>query len=224
MIGGSPITCTLLWSSGVTASKAGPYKACLVSDVLCPSSSVIKSIPWRALSLDTARHPHTPSLPILTPPTNATMQSSAESAESPADIYDSVYDSLLSMPARLVLARSTYGVDFGRHVVANNVWEYRSLGGLETFETILVGEIRPAECGTRFSAKGNHFLGSMVNVRISCGVPTLTDCVDGRACCSSPRSLTTRRVSRTSSSLVYPQILQRTSRPCGTTSWSHWVR
>ena len=144
------------------------------------------------------------------------MQSS--SVESATNVYDSIYDSLLSMPARLVLAQSTYGIDVTQHVVANNVWEYRSLGGADTFETILVGEIRSTECGTRFSAKGNHFLGSMVNVRISCGVQTLMDHVNGCACCSSPRSLTTRHVSRMSLSLVNPLILLRTSRPCGTTS------
>ncbi|KAH0840319.1 hypothetical protein J3R83DRAFT_1332 [Lanmaoa asiatica] len=87
-----------------------------------------------------------------------------QSSECASDIYNTVYDSLLAMPARLVLARSTYGVDFGRHIVANNVSEYRSLNGSESFKTILIGEILPAECGTRFSAKGNHYLGSMFNV------------------------------------------------------------
>lgn len=73
------------------------------------------------------------------------------------------------MPSHLVLARSSYGVDFACHIVATNVWEYRSLTGMENFETILIGEVRPAACGTRFSAKGNHFVGSLFNV-----------------CCSSP--------------------------------------
>ncbi|KAF8123679.1 hypothetical protein EV363DRAFT_1179422 [Boletus edulis] len=79
------------------------------------------------------------------------------------DVYNSVYDSLLSMPGRLVLARSTYGVDFTRRIVANNMWDYRSLNGSENFETILVGEVKPAICGTRFSAKGNHYIGSLFN-------------------------------------------------------------
>lgn len=78
--------------------------------------------------------------------------------------YDTVYDSLLTMPKHLVLAQVTYSVHFSRHIVANNVWDYRPPRGSEAFETILVGEIQPALCGTRFSAKGNHFMGSLFNV------------------------------------------------------------
>ncbi|KAF8122151.1 hypothetical protein EV363DRAFT_1183485 [Boletus edulis] len=85
------------------------------------------------------------------------------SAQATVSLYDSVYDSLLSMPGRLVLARSNYGTDFTRHIVANNMWDYRSLHGSEKFETILVGKVRPAICGTRFSAKGNHYIGSLFN-------------------------------------------------------------
>ncbi|KAF8419142.1 hypothetical protein L210DRAFT_3655348 [Boletus edulis BED1] len=77
--------------------------------------------------------------------------------------YDTVYDSLLTMPKHLVLAQATYEVHFTRHIVANNVWDYRPPRGSESFETILVGEIRPELCGTRFSAKGNHYMGSVFN-------------------------------------------------------------
>ncbi|KAF8558949.1 hypothetical protein OG21DRAFT_1481240 [Imleria badia] len=37
---------------------------------------------------------------------------------------------------------------------------------LKNFETILVGEIRPMLCGTRFSAKGNHYYGSLINLSL----------------------------------------------------------
>ncbi|KAF8439960.1 hypothetical protein L210DRAFT_850314 [Boletus edulis BED1] len=77
--------------------------------------------------------------------------------------YDTVYDSLLTMPKHLVLAQATYEVHFTRHIVANNVWDYHPPRGSESFETILVGEIRPELCGTRFSAKGNHYMGSVFN-------------------------------------------------------------
>ncbi|KAF8130605.1 hypothetical protein EV363DRAFT_1166368 [Boletus edulis] len=85
------------------------------------------------------------------------------SALAAEDIYNSVYDSLLSMAGRLVLARSTYRVDFACHIVASNMWNYCSINGSENFKTILVGKVRPEACGTRFSAKGNHYVGSLFN-------------------------------------------------------------
>lgn len=110
-----------------------------------------------------------------------------ESTDSASDVYDSIYDSLLAMPNRHVLARSSYGVDFARHIVANNIWDYRSLNGAETFETILVGEIMPTLSGTRFSAKGNHFVGSLFNVCACMRFGTLCMHSDRRTYCSSRR-------------------------------------
>ena len=78
------------------------------------------------------------------------------------------------MPSHLILARSSYGADFARHIVATNVWEYRSLSGTENFKTILISEIRPAACGTHFSAKGNHYIGSLFNVCSSLTVFNVT--------------------------------------------------
>ncbi|KAF8415486.1 hypothetical protein L210DRAFT_876882 [Boletus edulis BED1] len=79
------------------------------------------------------------------------------------DIYDHVYDTLFDMPSHLLLASGEYGVDFVRHVGARNNWSYVDPGSNVTYETILVGEIRPSLCGTRFSAKGTHYMGSIQN-------------------------------------------------------------
>ncbi|KAF8438099.1 hypothetical protein L210DRAFT_866829 [Boletus edulis BED1] len=92
------------------------------------------------------------------------MATSSTDSDEDLDVYDSVFDCLLSMPHHLVLAQATYGQDFVRHVVANNVWDYRSAHTpSQNFDSILIGEIRPATCGTRFSARGNHYMGSQLN-------------------------------------------------------------
>lgn len=85
------------------------------------------------------------------------------------NVYDHVYDTLLSIPSHMVLACTEYGEDFVRHVTGpNNNWDYNHANTDISYETILVGEIRPALCGTRFSAKGTHYIGSAANVRAYC--------------------------------------------------------
>ena len=82
-----------------------------------------------------------------------------------ANVYDNVYDSLLTIPPHMLLACAEYGEDFVRHTTGpNNNWDYNDTNTDISYETILVGEIRPALCGTRFSAKGTHFIGSAANV------------------------------------------------------------
>lgn len=68
------------------------------------------------------------------------------------------------MPPHLVLAWAEYGTDFIQYVSQNNIWDYKDMHSDTNYETILVGEVRPALCGTRFSAKGTHYMGSMSNV------------------------------------------------------------
>ena len=79
-------------------------------------------------------------------------------------IYDAVYDSLLSMPSRLVLAQANYQTDFMRQHGHSVNWDYKEIVSNQRYETIIVGEILPTLCGTRFSAKGNHFVGSHLKV------------------------------------------------------------
>ena len=83
-------------------------------------------------------------------------------------VYDSVYDAVFAMPERLVLAQAEYGKHFVRHVATSTVTDYTLPGSNHLYETILVGEIRPALCGTKFSARGNHFHGNPANVRHLC--------------------------------------------------------
>ena len=80
------------------------------------------------------------------------------------DIYDRVYDTLLDLPGHLVLAHSEYKVDFERHVSPNNTWDYNAKGTDTGYEAILVGEIQSTLCGTCFSAKGTHYIGSAASV------------------------------------------------------------
>lgn len=80
-------------------------------------------------------------------------------------VYDSVYDTLLDMPDHLVLVQAEYGKHFVWHVVNATLMDFTLPNSIQPYETILVGEIRPALCSTKFSAKGNHYYGNLLNVR-----------------------------------------------------------
>ncbi|KAG1734242.1 uncharacterized protein EDB91DRAFT_1225736 [Suillus paluster] len=71
-------------------------------------------------------------------------------------IYDDVVRQLMALLKGMSLEDATYKDDFIRD---NNVntgnFSYRA-----EYETILVGEIMPRPCGTKFGAIGNHYLGT----------------------------------------------------------------
>ncbi|KAG2363179.1 hypothetical protein BDR07DRAFT_1484011 [Suillus spraguei] len=66
----------------------------------------------------------------------------------------------MALPRGVSLADATYKDDFIRDINANTGnFAYKCKDNAAEYETVLVGEILPRPCGTKFNAVGNHYLG-----------------------------------------------------------------
>lgn len=81
-------------------------------------------------------------------------------------LYDDVVRQLMALPKGMSLGDATYKDDFIRESNVNTGnFAYKCRDNGAEYETVLVGEILPRPCGTKFSAIGNHYLGTANTVR-----------------------------------------------------------
>jgi hypothetical protein len=79
-------------------------------------------------------------------------------------LYDDIIHQLMRLPKGMALGDATYKDDFIRDIHTGN-YSYRCRESRAEYETVLVGEILPRACGTKFSAIGNHYLGMANTVK-----------------------------------------------------------
>ncbi|KAG1795860.1 hypothetical protein EV424DRAFT_1353357 [Suillus variegatus] len=76
-------------------------------------------------------------------------------------LYDDVVRQLMALPKGMSLGDATYKDDFTRETNVNTGnFAYKCKDNGVEYETVLVGEILPRPCGTKFNAIGNHYLGT----------------------------------------------------------------
>ncbi|KAH7924621.1 hypothetical protein BV22DRAFT_1066428 [Leucogyrophana mollusca] len=95
---------------------------------------------------------------------NASDPSTVYIARAQSGLYDSAVDQIVALPRGTALAMSTYEEDFTR--VTNN-WSgnfsYHSTGSNNEHESILIGQLCHSSSGTKFTARGNHYVGTGFN-------------------------------------------------------------
>ncbi|KAG1894299.1 uncharacterized protein F5891DRAFT_961758 [Suillus fuscotomentosus] len=88
-------------------------------------------------------------------------------------LYDDVVRQLMALPKGMSLGDTTYKDDF---ICESNIntgnFAYKCRDNGAEYETVLVGEILPRPCGTKFNVIGNHYLGTRESYRY--GKLTLT--------------------------------------------------
>lgn len=83
-------------------------------------------------------------------------------------LYDNVVRQLMALPKGMSLGDATYKDDFFRDSnIHTGNFAYKCKDSDAEYKTILVGEIMPHPCGTKFGAIGNHYLGTANTVSIS---------------------------------------------------------
>ncbi|KAG2135277.1 hypothetical protein DEU56DRAFT_737960 [Suillus clintonianus] len=76
-------------------------------------------------------------------------------------LYDDVVRQLMALPKGMSLGDATYQKDFVRETsLYSGGFAYKCKENGGEYETVLVGEILPRPCGTKFSAMGNHYVGT----------------------------------------------------------------
>jgi hypothetical protein len=85
-------------------------------------------------------------------------------------LHDQIVDQLMALPKGVSLGDATYKDHFIKDAnVHTGNFVYKCPDSGVEYETVLIGEILPKSCGTKFSAMGNHYLGptSSVSANIS---------------------------------------------------------
>ncbi|EIW81889.1 hypothetical protein CONPUDRAFT_152789 [Coniophora puteana RWD-64-598 SS2] len=77
-------------------------------------------------------------------------------------LYDDIAKQLGSLPHGLALSEATLGKNVVKEPGPNGSTVYRRPDGAEC-ELVLVGELQSAAQGTKFSARGNHYISSIAN-------------------------------------------------------------
>ncbi|KAG0691706.1 hypothetical protein DFH29DRAFT_819128 [Suillus ampliporus] len=76
-------------------------------------------------------------------------------------VYDNVIHQLMDLPKGVYLGDATYRHTFKRDIDAHTSnFSYKCRDSPAEYETVLIGEILPRACGTKFSAIGNHYVGA----------------------------------------------------------------
>ncbi|KAG1860012.1 hypothetical protein C8R48DRAFT_774706 [Suillus tomentosus] len=76
-------------------------------------------------------------------------------------LYDDVVRQLMALPKGMSLGDATYKDDFFQDSnIHTGNFAYKCKDSGAEYETVLVGEIMPRPCGTKFGAIGNHYLGT----------------------------------------------------------------